>query len=341
VLPARSSVAAARSSNRVEKPAVVYLLAASHSGSTLLALLLAGHPDICTTGELKATSFGDPNRYRCSCGMPIRQCSFWADVTRAMTARGCKFDITRATTHLDVDATPFERRLLRPLVRGRAAEALRDAALACSPSWRRHLARFHQANAALVTALSERTGTRMVVDSSKVGIRLKYLLRNPGLDVKVVRLVRDGRAVALTYTNSDEYADASAAHLRRGGSGDGRPRDHLTLGEAAHEWRRSNEEAEALLATLDPSRHRTVTYEELCANTQPVLQSLWTFLGVEPAMLDRGWRARSRHVIGNGMRFDSTEDIRLDERWKTALDSTALARFDAEAGDLNRRLGYV
>ena len=341
MLPARNPVAAASSPAGVEKPTVVYLLAASHSGSTLLALLLASHPDICTTGELKATSFGDPNRYRCSCGMPIRQCPFWADVTRSMAARGCRFDITRATTHLDVDATPFEKRLLRPLVRGRAIEALRDAALACSPSWHRHLAQFHQANEALVRALAERTGARMVVDSSKVGIRLKYLLRNPGLDVRVVRLVRDGRAVALTYTDSDQYADASAAHLRRGGSGDGRPRDHLTLGEAAHEWRRSNEEADALLNTLGPSRHRTVTYEDLCSNTQSVLTSLWTFLGVEPVTLDRGWRSRSRHIIGNGMRFDTTEEIRLDQRWKTALDAPALAHFNAEAGALNRRLGYV
>lgn len=340
MLPARNP-AAAWGASGPEKPTVVYLLAASHSGSTLLALLLASHPEICTTGELKAASFGDPNRYRCSCGTPIRQCPFWADVTRSMASRGCQFDITHATTNLDVDATPLEKRLLRPLVRGRAMEALRDAALTCLPSWHRHLAQFHQSNEELVRALAERTGARMVVDSSKVGIRLKYLLRNPGLDVRIVRLVRDGRAVALTYTDSDQYADASVAHLRRGGSGDGRPRDHLTLGEAAHEWRRSNEEADSLLSTLDPSRHRTVTYEDLCSNPQAVLSSLWTFLGVEPVSIDNGWRGRSRHIIGNGMRFDSTEEIRLDERWKTALDASALALFNAEAGALNRRFGYV
>jgi hypothetical protein len=340
VLPAPESLATPAPST-VEKPKVVYLLAASHSGSTLLALLLASHPDVCTTGELKVTSLGDPNRYRCACGMPIRQCPFWADVTRAMTARGWPFDIAQATTHLSVGATAFEQRLLRPLVRGGVLEAVRDVALSCSPTWRRHLARFHGANEALVRAISERSGARMVVDSSKVGIRLKYLLRNPGLDVRVVRLVRDGRAVALTYTDSDEYADASAAHNRRGGSGDGRQRDHLTLGDAAHEWRRSNEEAEALLSTLDPSRHITVTYEDLCSKTHTVLTSLWTFLGLTPVALDRGWRLRSRHVIGNGMRFDTSEDIRIDERWRTTLDRSALALFEAEAGALNRRLGYV
>jgi hypothetical protein len=45
-------------------------------------------------------------------------------------------------------------------------------------------------------------------------------------------------------------------------------------------------------------------------------------------------------VIGNGMRLDATREVRLDERWKTALDPEALGTFEAVAGDLNRRLGY-
>lgn len=340
MLPARKSLAL-DATNSEGKPAVAYILAASHSGSTLLAMLLASHPDLCTTGELKATALGDPERYRCSCGAPIRHCPFWTDVARAMAATGRTFDVTNADTNLNAGASPYERRLLRPLVRHRAIEALRDAALAISPSWRRHLAHFHDANAALARALCDRTGARMVVDSSKIAIRLKYLVRNPGVDVRVIRLIRDGRAVALTYTDSDTYADASASHLRRGGSGDGRDRDRLTLRDGAHEWRRSNEEADAILAGLDRAHHTTVTYEALCTNTQAVLAELWTFLGVPPIPLRRGWRACSRHVIGNGMRFDATDEVRLDERWKTTLDASALAVFEAEAGALNRRLGYV
>ncbi len=45
---------------------LIYILAASHSGSTLLSLLLGSHPEITTIGELKATSLGDPDQYRCS-----------------------------------------------------------------------------------------------------------------------------------------------------------------------------------------------------------------------------------------------------------------------------------
>jgi hypothetical protein len=41
------------------------------------------------------------------------------------------------------------------------------------------------------------------------------------------------------------------------------------------------------------------------------------------------------------MRLDSTREVRLDERWKTALDREALGTFDAVAGALNRGLGYA
>jgi hypothetical protein len=328
-------------STQQAKPVVAYILAASHSGSTLLAMLLASHPEVCTTGELKAQSLGDPERYRCSCGAPIRRCEFWNDIAARMAARGHVFDITRADTHLSADASPYEEKLLEPLVRGASLEALRSAGLGLSPSWRKRLARFHAVNESLVRSLCDRTGTRVVVDSSKVGIRLKYLLRNPGIDVRVVRLIRDGRAVALTYTDPANYADASAPNLRGGGDGTSRDRERLTPWDAAHEWRRSNEEADALLARLDPTRQITVRYEELCTNTAAVLSKLWAFVGVSPFQFAEGWRARNHHVIGNGMRFDSSEEVRLDERWKTALPPAALAVFEAEAGALNRRLGYT
>jgi hypothetical protein len=157
----------------------------------------------------------------------------------------------------------------------------------------------------------------------------------------VIRLVRDGRAVALTYIDPENFADATAPELRGGGDGTSRDKERLKPWDAAHEWRRSNEEADAVVASLDPSQYTTVTYEDLCASTPAVLSKIWEFVGVSPFSFGEGWRARNHHVIGNGMRFDSSEEVRIDERWKTALPPAALAAFEAEAGPLNRRLGYV
>jgi hypothetical protein len=323
------------------KPLLAYILAASHSGSTLLAMLLGSHPEVCTVGELKATGIGDPDHYRCSCGAPIRECPFWNDVSRRMAVRGCRFDVAAAGTSIDARASSYAQWLLRPLHRGRLAELARDAALGLSPAWRRHLRRNHILNAALVSTLSEKTGARVIVDSSKIGIRLKYLLRNPNLDVRVVRLVRDGRAVALTYTDPAEYADARIPTLRGGGTGASREAERIPMAQAAREWRRSNEEADALTSGLDAASHITVTYEDLCRTPGDVLRRVFTFLGVTPRGIDEDWRAREYHVVGNGMRFDGASDIRLDDRWRSALAVDALAVFDAEAGAVNRRFGYV
>ncbi|MEP6917432.1 MAG: hypothetical protein ABJC89_17410, partial [Acidobacteriota bacterium] len=164
---------------------LVYLLAASHSGSTLLAMLLGSHPDICTVGELKATSLGSVETYRCSCGQPIRICGFWNAVTAAMAERGIRFDIGQAGTDIRSGASRYARRLLKPLHRDRALERIRDLALRLDPAWRRHLARVDAVNAALVGSIQACTGSAVIVDSSKIGIRLKYLLRNPAFDVKV------------------------------------------------------------------------------------------------------------------------------------------------------------
>ena len=100
-------------------PRLVYLLAASHSGSTLLSMLLGAQPGACTVGELKATSMGDPAQYRCSCKELITQCGFWKEVAAAMSENGYpQFDITHAYTSIFETESPYIRRLLAPLQRG-------------------------------------------------------------------------------------------------------------------------------------------------------------------------------------------------------------------------------
>jgi hypothetical protein len=266
------------------KTRIAYILAASHSGSTLLAILLGSHPEICTVGELKATSMGDVDRYLCSCRARIKECPFWSAVAGDMTERGFDFDIADAGTDLVSGADPYLQRLLRPLHRGPVLELVRDAALGLSPAWRSRLSRFHERNSALAETVCARTGKEVVVDSSKVGVRLKYLLRNPALDVKVVRLIRDGRGVALSHVDPARFADARDPSLRGGGMGSSREEESLDIADAAMEWRRSNEEADAILAGLAPARWRNVRYEDLCADPGTTLRSLFAFLGVDPGV---------------------------------------------------------
>ncbi len=318
-----------------------YILAASHSGSTLLAMLLGAHPDLATVGELKATALGDVERYRCSCGARIRECRFWQEVSRRMLEKGISFDVTDARTDFRHVRTRYTRRLLQPLHRGPILEAVRDVALAVSPSWHRDVNDIQRRNAALVETLCELTGARAIVDSSKVALRVKYLLRNPDLDVRVIHLVRDGRAVALTYMDPADFADASIPELRGGGMGGDRAKERLSAADAAYEWLRSNQEAEAALARLGSDRFIRIRYEDLCRDTDVTLAGVFRLLGVDPARRERDFRSVEHHVIGNGMRLDTSSEVRLDERWRTAMRPEHLAEFERVAGAMNRAYGYT
>ena len=193
----------------------------------------------------------------------------------------------------------------------------------------------------LAASLTVRTGVQVVVDSSKIGIRLKYLLRRPDLDVRVIRMIRDGRGVALTYINPAEFADSRDARLRQGGMGGDRSTERLSMDAAAREWRRSNEEGDAIVAGLDRSRWTEVRYEELCAQPLATVQRLCPVLGIDPDRATLEFRSRPHHVVGNGMRLDTSERVELDERWRTALSAADLHTFEAVAGARNRALGYA
>lgn len=304
---------------------MAYILSASHSGSTLLAMLLGSQNKACTVGELRAPSMGDTEMYRCSCGKKIKECLFWVSVGNAMAKRGIEnFDITNAGTSIYEVPGSYARRLIEPLQRGPVLEALRDAALALSPTWRNYLRAVQFRNASLVEVLARLTEAELVIDSSKAVLHLKYLLRNPRLNIKVVHLIRDGRAVALSLI----------------GHGLNCSTREETVAAAAREWRRSNEAAECLIELLPSTQWLRVHYEELCRQPEAILRRVCEFLDLHPDQITMDFRAREQHVLGNEMRLKSTSEIRLDERWRTQLSATDLEAFNRVAGPLNQQFGY-
>ena len=319
---------------------LVYILSASHSGSTLLALLLNAHPEICTVGELKATSLGDVERYRCSCRRLIRECPFWNGIAEEMAGQGVDFDIAASGTDFRYGASPYVLKILQPLYRGGVFEDIRDALLRLSPRWRTLQPIIQSTNTALMRAVLSRTQKKVIVDSSKIGLRLKFFMKNPQLDIKIIRLVRDGRAVLLTYMDPANFADAQSAELRAGGNGGGRESERLPLEQAAREWRRSNEEAEALLRDQDRLHWMTVRYEALCCEPEKTLKELFAFIGVTQNHVKLDFRSVEHHVVGNGMRLDGSSQIRVDDRWRFNLTEPQVAAFDRLAGELNQSLGY-
>ena len=140
---------------------VVFIASLSHSGSTLLDLMLNAHPDVTSVGELKqlgrfARLEKANRRLRCTCGADtLLTCEFWTKVsalTKSATGR----------TIGDLNVEDYE-----------------------------HKAQFDEDNAALFQAIAAVAGKNYVVDSSKHVTRLALLLENPELNVHPIFLIRD------------------------------------------------------------------------------------------------------------------------------------------------------
>jgi hypothetical protein len=273
---------------------------------------------VCTVGELSGTRYRARPGYRCSCGAELAQCSFWQDVAASMAKRGfSSYRATTAETDIRNSSNPYARRLLKPLHRGPLLEVVRDVGLLLLPGCRSYIRHHQQLKAALVESVIECTGKRVLVDSSKSGIQLKYHLRNPCLDVKVVWLVRDGRGAALSLMRNAR----------------------LPMRQAAYQWRRANEEARVIVRGLERSQWMQVRYETLCAQPDATLSELWRFIGVSGCATASASPGQY-HVLGHRARLNGHAIIQLDEKWRTELSGADLRIFDTVAGAMNRNLGY-
>jgi hypothetical protein len=317
--------APAETGKAAEATNLAYILAASYSGSTLLAMLLGCQKEAITVGEMRAPELDQPDSYLCSCGEQIKKCKFWSDVSAGMARRGiADFDITNAQLSIHDAKSPLLHRVLEPLPRGPMLEAARNTALAVNPAWPAHLRSVHERNSALVEVLREITGTKVVIDSSKIALHLKFLLKAPKLKIKVIWLVRDGRAVTTSMLG----------HGMKGNT------QRERVAGAALSWKRNNEAGERVLEEMPKSQWMFLQYEALCRQPAETLRDLCKFLGMDTREVVLDFRAKQQHILGNDMRLKSGSEIRLDERWRTALTKEDLETFNEVAGETNRKYGY-
>lgn len=296
---------------------LTYIASPSFSGSTLVTLLLNGHPKIATVGELKWGDI-DLESYRCSCGEKLTACSFWDFIRHRVESAGHDFDLQRPATDFRFHKDPFTDRLARARVRGSFFETVRCTALATLPEPRRMWRTIAAVNREVISATLQRTGADMFLDASKDPVRLKHLAETGDYRIRVLQLVRDGRAVA-SSARKNEGADIRAA---------------------AREWLRTHEQIRRLADRMTHATFFVLRYEDLCSKPSAALDRLAAWLGLPfPPTLEAA-RAAEHHILGNRMRLRPLGEIRLSDDWRDALSDSDLAEFDAVAGKQNRDFGY-
>jgi len=304
---------------------LLFIASPGHTGSTLLDLLLGGHPDVVALGEVQrlAQWASEADTRVCTCGLTVLECPFWTSVRDRIAQGTGEPGLALADFPLAVikPVETLHRTVpkVRDIVRILGSRALWRAAQRVDEDSRREAQTSRHAEL-VYEAASELTGASVVVDSSKNPGTLKNRWLHDPERFRLLFQVRDGRAVA-------------RSQMRRDGS---------DMATAARDWRRMNINLLAMLASIPRRSILKVRYEDLCSEPDVQLRRISEFAGLEtpPEGLDLR-KSEAHNIGGNPMRFRKDErEIRLDERWRTDLDEEELAIFERVAGRLNRFLGY-
>jgi hypothetical protein len=297
---------------------LIYIASPSFSGSTLLTFLLNAHPAIATIGELKWGEI-DLQSYRCSCGALLVDCSFWKQVEARMHARGLPFDLKRPATDFRCRERPFFDRVLRARIRGRTFERARDISISVLSAARRALPLARTVNRALIEIILELQRGKAFLDGSKDPVRLRHLFKTGDYNIRVIQIIRDGRAVTYSAVKNKTR----------------------TVRSAALEWMRTHIEIGRLSQRLGPDRLFSVRYEDLCADPGSTIGRICDFLNLPSDVAVPDYRCAEHHILGNRMRLEPSADIRLDTKWRSALSAEDLRNFGRLSGKLNKQYGYA
>jgi hypothetical protein len=300
---------------------VLFIAGAARSGSTLLDRAIGMRDGFCSLGELQfiwQRSFGE--NQLCGCGAPFHDCGFWREVSFAAFG----------SEPADVDELAAQR-LKAQVDHKRRIPAL---ALNAPGPMRRALREYGELIERLYGAILDVAGARVIVDSSKDPRHGLALARLDCIELHVVHLIRDPRAVAYSWGRRRERPEI---HWRK------QEMMRQSVRASAARWTTHNAVVELLCATAH--RHDRVRYEDFVADPSGVVSQILAPFGCAdaPAPGSPGELVLepSHSVSGNPMRFDSgTVRVKLDDEWRAAMPLRDRASVAAVTWPLLARYGY-
>lgn len=254
----------------MDKTRVLYVLCKGRSGSTLTGLLLGAHPDVAPLGEISALGkwirrVERGNPATCTCGETFPTCEFWEGL------HGRLGDIWGPTVDLNTGNEEAFRRL----------------------------------NLAVFEAALAQTGARALLDKSKKLDRALRLAALDEIDLTILHVVRDPRAVAHSFRQRGVRKDET-----------GRLKYNFYKNVARWTW--LNAVMPAKLGRHP--RYVRVRYEDLVRDPRRALMPALGAAGLDwhPAMDDFG--SVTQHTLGgNRMRLSGVREIRPDTKYLTEV----------------------
>jgi hypothetical protein len=294
---------------------VLYLAGSGRSGSTLVTTLLGQVDGFLAAGELRYLwQRGLVDERPCGCGRPIPVCPLWGAVAAT----------------LPPGAAPRVAASLRSRLRIRRLPAVLRGTL-----------RPHEDDATLVAlyeAIAKHADDPVIVDSSKLPPYGALLAGLPGIDLRVLHVVRDPRATAYSWRRRRALDGGRDDRLM------GRP----PVWKAAALWLVWNATTLRLWGRTAPEGYLRVRYEDLIREPEPVLRRIAHFAwapedAVLPPVVDGRVHLRTTHsVAGNPSRHRTgAVPLVLDDEWRTGLPGWARWTVAAITWPLLLRFGYT
>jgi hypothetical protein len=183
-------------------------------------------------------------------------------------------------------------------------------------------------------AAAEVSGASVLVDSSK-HVSTAYLLRHvPGIDVRIVHLVRDPRGVAYSWTKELERPEA----------GPGGMMARYSPVRSSLYYLMQNTMLEALALSRTPRLR--IRYESFVADPRAQVSRVLDLVGMPGADLGHIERATvelspNHNIGGNPMKLRSgTTALRRDDEWCAALGDSDRRLVSAMTWPLRLAYGY-
>jgi hypothetical protein len=302
-------------------PRVLFLGGSGRSGSTLIERLTGELPGVCAIGEaVHLWERGVRDNEPCGCGLPLLECPFWRKVGDDAFGGWASFDTERMLAlKAAVDRNRFIPELAAPRLRGSLA---------------RDVTAYVDAYRRLYTSVARISGASVIVDSSKHASLAHALRWCDGLDLRVLQVVRDPRAVAYSWTKE----------MRRNA---GAEMDTFSPRAAANLWTVMNAGFHLLAAR--GATVRRGRYEDFIAAPVAGVRGVAEFAGLPVGDGDLGFMTDDSATLtvahtasGNPMRFVTGKiALRRDEAWRSALPAADRRLVTSLTLPLLLRYGYV
>lgn len=316
-------------------PSVLLLAGWGRSGSTLVDTILGSVDGVAAVGELRGLwsklAYGEGSS--CGCGRPHRECPFWSEVVQRALGTlepGAAARLAAAEGR----AIRTRPRQLAHIVRsGRGGAAGGRSGREGAAGGRGEgggVARYGALLGGVYRAIADTAGAGLVVDSSKSPAHVLAVVEHAAVDVRVVQIVRDPRAIAYSWSRRDI--------------------ETFRFGPASSSvnWLVMNAAVETLLRPRLGDRLRLVRYEDFVSAPRATIAAVCEWAGVDPRGSlpfadERTVRLGANHTVGGNPSRFRTGAIAIDpdDEWAARMPARDALLATLPAAPLMPRYGYA